>query len=63
MTISDTGIGMTREEMITNLGPTIARSDSKAFCIRSCTKEKYGRSTSTLDAALSIIGQFGVGFL
>ncbi|OQR74340.1 heat shock-like, partial [Tropilaelaps mercedesae] len=50
-TIQDTGIGMTREEMIDCLG-TIARSGSKQFL-----KENAGKANTE-----SIIGQFGVGF-
>lgn len=55
--IDDNGVGMTREEVIENLG-TIARSGTSEFADRlaelSKTKEK--------DAALELIGQFGVGF-
>jgi len=57
LTIQDSGIGMTREEMAENLG-TIARSGSRAFVKE--LKEKGGDS-SQVDAA-GIIGQFGVGF-
>lgn len=50
LTISDTGIGMTREELDTNLG-VIAKSGSLAFKTEHETKEDH-----------AIIGQFGVGF-
>jgi TNF receptor-associated protein 1 len=53
ISIVDTGIGMTKEELISNLG-VIARSGSKNF-----VKElKEGGDTSKG----SIIGKFGVGF-
>ncbi|XP_053398754.1 heat shock protein 75 kDa, mitochondrial-like [Mercenaria mercenaria] len=52
ITIQDTGIGMTREEMIENLG-TIAHSGSKAF---------LDTLKDSSDANKNIIGQFGVGF-
>lgn len=51
LTVSDTGIGMTREELIENLG-TIAHSGAMAFLKG---LEEGGRPTD-------IIGQFGVGF-
>ena len=55
LTIADSGIGMTREEMVQNLG-TIARSGSKAFM-----KEVMSREGAAPDPK-DIIGQFGVGF-
>ena len=58
LTITDTGIGLTREDMISNLG-TIAKSGSKAFL------NEISKATShepELDPARGIIGKFGVGF-
>lgn len=53
ITISDNGIGMTRDEVISNIG-TIAKSGTKDFL------DKIRESTAT--AAQELIGQFGVGF-
>jgi len=54
LTILDNGIGMSREEVIANIG-TIARSGTRELF------EKIKGSTSS-DQALALIGQFGVGF-
>ncbi|EDW60396.1 heat shock protein 75 kDa, mitochondrial [Drosophila virilis] len=53
--IQDTGIGMTREELVSNLG-TIARSGSKQFL------EQLKQEHQAAQATSNIIGQFGVGF-
>ena len=53
LTISDNGIGMTREQVIENLG-TIARSGTKAFL----EKMQQAKKEQNVD----LIGQFGVGF-
>lgn len=55
ITISDSGIGMTSEELVENLG-TIAHSGSKAF-IKQLSEQKESN-----EAAANLIGQFGVGF-
>ena len=55
LTISDTGIGMTREELESNLG-TIARSGSLQF------KEELAKQEKAEGDTTDIIGQFGVGF-
>ncbi len=52
ITISDNGIGMSRDEAIANLG-TIARSGTKEF---------FSQLTGDKQKDTQLIGQFGVGF-
>ncbi|MGH7125471.1 MAG: molecular chaperone HtpG, partial [Stellaceae bacterium] len=52
LTVSDNGIGMSREELIDNLG-TIARSGTANFLAQLSGDERKDRT---------LIGQFGVGF-
>jgi len=52
ITVSDNGIGMSRQEVIDNIG-TIAKSGTREF---------FGRLTGDQAKDASLIGQFGVGF-
>lgn len=52
LTITDTGIGMTAEEMVANLG-TIAHSGARDF---------FAAVKASGKSAADLIGQFGVGF-
>lgn len=57
LTISDNGIGMTRDEVVENIG-TIAKSGTKAF-LEQLQKAKENNAELT---DKEMIGQFGVGF-
>ena len=52
ITISDNGIGMSRDDAISHLG-TIAKSGTKEF---------FGKLSGDQQADAALIGQFGVGF-
>src|SRR5215470_8840103 len=54
LSIHDNGIGMTRDEVVENIG-TIARSGTKEFL--KALRESQGQAS-----APEMIGQFGVGF-
>ncbi len=54
LVIRDNGIGMTREDLVNNLG-TIARSGSLEFL-------RNLQQSDNADANVNLIGQFGVGF-
>jgi len=56
ITITDTGVGMTRDELVSNLG-TIAKSGSKNFLEEFKKSQEIG-----VDPSRGIIGKFGVGF-
>ena len=57
LTISDNGIGMTKDEVVENIG-TIAKSGTKAF-LEQLQKAKENNAELT---DKEMIGQFGVGF-
>ena len=54
LTISDTGIGMTRQDLIDHIG-TIARSGTQEM-------RKRMQESQSAEAVADLIGQFGVGF-
>lgn len=56
ISISDNGIGMNRQEIVSNIG-TIARSGTREFLTMLKSKSEGGESVNS-----ELIGQFGVGF-
>ena len=58
LVVADNGIGMSRDELIENLG-TIARSGTEAFVKRMAEE---GSAGGRENEAAGLIGQFGVGF-
>ena len=56
LTVLDNGIGMSRQEIIDNIG-TIARSGTREFMSAMKSKAESGEAVSA-----ELIGQFGVGF-
>ncbi len=56
ISIADTGVGMTADELVENLG-TIAHSGSKAFLKQLTEAQEKGAKPDA-----NLIGQFGVGF-
>ena len=66
LAISDNGIGMTRDEVVRDIG-TIARSGSREFldalkAKRGADDAKPGAGDEPAAATADLIGQFGVGF-
>lgn len=61
ITIADTGLGMTAEELSENLG-TIAKSGSEQFLANLDSEQAAGDDNAAVADAASIIGRFGVGF-
>ncbi len=61
LTVSDNGIGMTRDEVIRNIG-TIAKSGTKEFLSAMKAAQAAGASEQSGPVPPELIGQFGVGF-
>ena len=60
LTVTDTGVGMNRDDLMSNLG-TIARSGSKAFVKEMQMKETLGPENTPDPFGSGIIGKFCVG--
>ena len=60
LSISDTGIGMSREEVVRDIG-TIARSGSREF-LTALKEKQHAENEDSAAASADLIGQFGVGF-
>ena len=60
LSISDTGIGMSREQVVSDIG-TIARSGSQEF-LAALKEKQRAEESDTAAASADLIGQFGVGF-
>ena len=61
LTIADTGLGMTADELVDNLG-TIAKSGSEQFLAELATAQEGKNADTKSEDASNIIGRFGVGF-
>ncbi|HEX2691283.1 MAG TPA: molecular chaperone HtpG, partial [Kofleriaceae bacterium] len=65
LSISDNGIGMTRDEVVKNIG-TIARSGTREFLTALKDTQQQAqreqKATTKTDVPPELIGQFGVGF-
>lgn len=63
LTVQDTGIGMSRAEMVENLG-TIAHSGSEAFLqeLANHAADQKAEDSGEKNSGKDIIGRFGVGF-
>jgi molecular chaperone HtpG len=61
LTISDNGIGMTRDEVVRNIG-TIAKSGTKEFLTAAKAAQAAQATEASGPLPPELIGQFGVGF-
>ena len=60
LSITDTGVGMSREEVVRDIG-TIARSGSREF-LAALKERQAAAGKAGAGASPDLIGQFGVGF-